>query len=138
MINVKETIENYAFKRTILHSNTESILLPFLHGAQIQYRQFGSYIFIQNTKDNMHVLVNRNFTPFTSAISDAILKLGNVIYNKKFNLLFIMVSEKDWEQLNICLDISESLDSSMEIKGQYLVHSMKILSNKHIKFEHYE
>jgi hypothetical protein len=62
---------------------------------------------------------------------DSILKLGDIVmYNKKYNLVFIMIKSERWELIDASIDIAESSTNKFEAQCHIVVSSTHILGNK--------
>ena len=145
-VNVRTNkLKNYYINRElykiVFHANDEYISEPFLHGAQIKYRSFGNYIFIENSVLNNTSLKDRGFKDFSevvlknkkvnlSDIDDELLAMSDVVlYNKKYNLVATMMSSSLWPTLNIALNIVENTDLPIESKHSIIVNTIDELIN---------
>ena len=113
--NLKTSVKSSNIRRQLRQSNSESVVLPFLHGLQIKHRKFGAYIFITDTDKHRAELQARSFQVLSSDVvqHDSILGLGaTVMHNKKYNLLFVLIAEATWKLLDASIDIAERSTNS--------------------------
>lgn len=104
-----EFLKSRKLKNTIANANNENIIIPFLHGMKIKHCKFSPYVFVLNTAENHKALEERDFTTYQEcdlAEYDDILKLGNVVYNKQFNLIIILINEDKWNNLLDAINIA--------------------------------
>jgi len=136
--NLKTSVKSSNIRRQLRQSNSESVVLPFLHGLQIKHRKFGAYIFITDTDKHRAELQARSFQVLSSDVvqHDSILGLGaTVMHNKKYNLLFVLIAEATWELLDASIDIAERSTKQFEAQCHIVFCSTQILSSKHVQFK---
>jgi hypothetical protein len=131
MQKIKHYFESRKIFKEIKEANNYHVIKPFLHGSQLEYRRFGNYVFLKDSKDNQEALAKRNFSDFKESVqkhvnwelSDEVLDFGeSILYNKKYNIMLVMVPEKKWNTLNTSVTIAEKTDSGIEVQRNVLIN----------------
>ena len=131
MQKIKHYFESRKIFKEIKEANNYHVIKPFLHGSQLEYRRFGNYVFLKDSKDNQEALAKRNFSDFKESVqkhvnwelNDEVLDFGeSILYNKKYNIMLVMVPEKKWNTLNTSVTIAEKTDSGIEVQRNVLVN----------------
>jgi hypothetical protein len=131
MQKIKHYFESRKIFKEIKEANNYHVIKPFLHGSQLEYRRFGNYVFLKDSKDNQEALAKRNFSDFKESVqkhvnwelSDEVLDFGeSILYNKKYNIMLVMVPEKKWDTLNTSVTIAEKTDSGIEVQRNVLIN----------------
>lgn len=134
---IKNLFEARKMLRAIDTANDNYVIKPFLHGCQLENRRFGNYIFIKNSASNKTALEKRNFQDFKQTVlknvsyelNDEIFDVvgDNIQYNKKYNIIITMVSEKIWDTLNTAINIAEKTTSDVETQRLITINVFKEL-----------
>lgn len=129
-------------RETLKHislANQEYIVKPFIHGSQLKTREFGNYLFLENTTENTSILKSREFTDFkkilgkkvTWELNDPMMNLGDVVlYNESYNLMIVMVSEKIWNIFNKAVNIGKKTKTDIETQREIIINVFEELVDK--------
>lgn len=134
---IKNLFEARKMLKSVTEANDYHVIKPFLLGCQLENRRFGNYIFIKNSETNKNALQKRNFQDFKETVlkhlsyelNDEIFDVvgDNVQYNKKYNILITMVSEKIWDTLNTAINIAEKTTNDSETQRLITINVFKEL-----------
>jgi len=110
---------------------------PFLHGVQIEHRQFGSYIFVKGSAENKKVLQKRAFVDvesyaeeYTWSLTNPIIALSEVVlYNEEYNILITIMPENIWATFSKALNIADNVEAVTEIKNNILLAAFREMDN---------
>ena len=137
MQKIKHYFESRKIFKEIKEANNYHVIKPFLHGSQLEYRRFGNYVFLKDSKDNQEALAKRNFSDFKESVqkhvnwelSDEVLDFGtSILYNKKYNIMLAMIPEQSWTTLNTAVSIAEKTTTNIETQREILINAYTTLN----------
>lgn len=133
---IKQYIQSRNTLKAVKHANEYNVIKPFLHGSQLEYRRFGNYLFLKDSKENHEALIKRDFANFKTSIEqhvnwelqDTVLEFGeSVLYNKKYNIMVVMIKEDCWNKLNTSVDIAKKTETDIQIQRDILINAYATL-----------
>ena len=135
---IKTFFNDRELLKQVQAANDEHVVKPFLHGSQLKTRKFGNYLFAKNSVENSTVLKSRDFVDFKEieksvswTLEDDIFKIGDqVLYNKPYNMLIVMVSEKIWDNFNKAVNIGKKTKTDLDTQREIIINAFKELTDK--------
>jgi hypothetical protein len=138
MQRIKNYFESRQTLKTVKQANDYHTIKPFLHGSQLEYRRFGNYVFLKDSVGNQEALSKRNFVDFRESVqrhvnwelNDDVLDFGtSIMYNKKYNIMLVMIPEQSWNTLNTAVTIAEKTTASIDIQREILFNAYITLNS---------